>query len=119
MEMVERALRENPGIGNDVLRERATDIDASIAELSPRSFNARYPLQVKRKLAAEEDSDSEERPPSAEGAGESHRRQTIRSTLLEFAKAVAGAEGRGDVIDVLRDVDSYVDRALERSGAAG
>lgn len=106
MEMVESALRENPSISNDELQERAADIDSSVGELSARSFNARYPLQVKRRLSAEEQRET------AEATGKEDRRAVVRNALLEFAKEVAGAEDRGRVIDVLRDVDEYVERVL-------
>lgn len=105
MEMVEEVLRENPDVSNDELQERASEIAPRIGELSPRSFNARYPLQVKRKLSRE----GEER----DASHEQDLRAKIRSTLLDFAKDVVGAEDRGAAIDVLRDVDQYIDRVME------
>lgn len=51
--MIEEALRKDADISNRILQERAAEIDSSIGDLSARSFNARYPLQVKRRLAAE------------------------------------------------------------------
>lgn len=107
LEMVEEALRKNPDVSNDELQERASEIDPRVGELSPRSFNARYPLQVKRKLAGEK----KEEP--AEAAGEEELRASVRQTLLDFAKDVAGAEDRGAVIDVLTNVDEYVDSIVQ------
>lgn len=108
MEMVEEALREDPDVSNDELQERASEIDPRIGELSPRSFNARYPLQVKRRLAGEQQ--EEEKPTGDAGADE--LRSAVRETLLDFAKDVAGAEDRVAVIDVLTNVDEYVDRVM-------
>lgn len=108
MEMVEEALRENPDVSNDELQERASEIDPRIGELSPRSFNARYPLQVKRKLAAE----SENEEPVDEG-GEGKLRATVRTTLLDFARDVASAEDRGQVVELVEKVDEYVDRVVD------
>lgn len=105
MEMVEEALREDPDVSNEELQERAAGIDPRIGELSPRSFNARYPLQVKRKLAAEKEE------AGSEGGGD--LRSALRTELLAFAKAVAAAEDRGEVIDVIEDVDEYVDRVMD------
>lgn len=108
MEMVEQTLRQNPDVSNDELQERASEIDPRIGELSPRSFNARYPLQVKRKLAAEEGEEEE----TTDTAGEEELRSAVRETLLDFAKDVAGAEGHGKLMDVVMNVDEYVDRVM-------
>lgn len=110
MEMVEEAIRENPDVSNEELQERASEIDPRIGELSPRSFNARYPLQVKRKLKQEE---QEGQDGSEESSRSENLRAAIRAELLSFAKAVVGAQDRGKVIDVLEDVDEYVDRVIE------
>lgn len=109
MEMVEEALREDPEVSNDELQERAAEIDPRIGELSPRSFNARYPLQVKRQLAAEKEDEEES---AAEKAGSAELRAALREALIEFAGAVAGADDRGEVVDVLTGVDEYVDRVM-------
>ena len=52
IQLIERALKKNLNISNAELQEQAKKIDKTVSELSPRSFNARYPLQVKRKLSA-------------------------------------------------------------------
>lgn len=110
LEMVEEALRENPEVSNDELQERASEIDPRIGELSPRSFNARYPLQVKRKLAAEKEDEEAE-----DSSGSAGLREATREELLAFARAVVGAEDRGEVIDVLDSVDEYVENVMERA----
>lgn len=107
MEMVEGALGENPEISNDELQKRAAEIDPRIGELSPRSFNARYPLQVKRKLKQEE----KEKTPARKSEGDGLE-AAVRSELLQFARDVAGADDRARMIEVLENVDEYVDRVM-------
>lgn len=110
MEMIEEELRENPDVSNDVLQEKAAEIDPRIGELSPRSFNARYPLQVKRKLKQEEKENAPTRKTKGDGL-----EAAVRAELLQFAKDVAGAGDRAKVIDVLTNVDEYVDRVMEKA----
>lgn len=81
----------------------ADDADARTAgERRPRSSTDRTQARG-RKMAVDRSrapSDSEE------------QREVVREALLDFAKAVAGADDRGDVIDVLTGVDEYVDRVV-------
>lgn len=42
-------------------------------------------------------------------------RSAAREVLLDFARAVAGAEDGAEMIDVLASVDEYVDRVLKES----
>lgn len=167
MEMVEEALREDPDVSNEQLQERAAEIDPRVGELSPRSFNARYPLQVKRKRAAEQQREEgglrerimkrvrelvekgedfstqqiQERVAEyvpkvkdlstrefhtryakrimeklsgkkvrTEVSGEF--RSALRDTLIDYAKDVSAAEDRGEVIQLVENVDEYVDRVM-------
>lgn len=112
MEMVEEAIRENPDVSNEELQERASEIDPRVGELSARSFNARYPLQVKRTLAAERE---EEQETAAVKQDAAKLRAVVRETLLDFAKAVAGAEDRDEVIRLVESVDEYVDQVVHKA----
>mgnify|MGYP006296856447 CR=1 FL=1 len=115
MEMVERELRENRDVSNRHLKRKAEEIDEGISELSTRQFHARYPLQVKRKLSSVKSEVEEKRGDGSRAPRESdERRDAVREALLDFAKAVAGARDRGEVIDVLTDVDEYVDRVVRK-----
>lgn len=110
MEMVEEALRKDPDVSNGELQERASEIDPRIGQLSARSFNARYPLQVKRKL------NQEEKQRAAAGKAKGNGLEAaVRTELIQFARDVAGAEDRAKVIDVLTSVDEYVDRVMEEA----
>jgi len=48
------------------------------------------------------------RPPRSATGGDS--RSAVRSILLEFAREVAAAEGKADIIGVVGRVDTWVDR---------
>ncbi|HUF14052.1 MAG TPA: hypothetical protein VMN78_13190 [Longimicrobiales bacterium] len=50
MAMVEKELQADPEISNEDLRTKAEKLDEGVARMSARQFNARYPLQVKRRL---------------------------------------------------------------------
>ncbi len=114
-QMIEEALDEDPEISNDELQERAAEIDPAIGDLTARSFHARYPLQVKRQMTAGRKK-NEESGDEAEGTGErGELRSAAREALIDFARAVAGAGDRGEVIDVLTSVDEYVDRVMEKA----
>jgi hypothetical protein len=39
-------------------------------------------------------------------------RDAVRSLLLQFARDIAGAEGKADVVEVIGEVDSWVDRVV-------
>lgn len=116
-EMIEEALEVDPEVSNDELQERAAEIDPSVADLSARSFHARYPLQVKRQMTADRKKEREQETEKGEtpAAKKEEVREAVRKTLLDFAKDVAGADDRGEVIDVLTSVDEYVDRVLEKA----
>lgn len=110
--MIEETLSEDPEISNAELQEKAAEIEPSIADLSTRSFHARYPLQVKRRMSADRGEDGEDGGRD-EAAEREELRAVVRQTLLDFARDVAGAGDRGEVIEVLTGVDEYVDRVME------
>lgn len=105
MEVVEDAISENPDISVEALQARAAEVDPSVSDLSPRSFNARYPLQVRRRL-------SQEGSTSSEDSTFNGTRSDIRAALLDFARDVVSAGDRGEVIEVVNNVDDYVGRIM-------
>ena len=122
MGFVERILDQEPEIRLEDLYERAKEFKRSVGRLSKRQFNARYPLQVKRRraLAARkrEPVARRGRTPSSRRGPRSGRpaetsRDTIRQVLLQFASDIAAAEERKDLVKVLAAVDLYVDRVLD------
>ena len=126
MSMVRKELKKNPDIETGTLFEKAKEIDGSLKDLSLRQFHARYPLQVKRKMSSakgrkkkkksgrKKQSKSRSRTRSAAPAsdGDGGSREAVRAGLLSFARDVAAAEGKADLIGVLTSVDDYVDDVL-------
>ncbi len=54
MAAVERAIKKEPKISSADLFLKVTKRHESVRDLSLRQFNARYPLQVRRRIAAKE-----------------------------------------------------------------
>jgi len=112
MKMVEEELKRDPSINTKDLFQKAVKLDKSIGELSARQFNALYPLQVKRRLAP--------RRTRAATATQARRRTAdraaVRNVLLQFAMAIADAEDTADVIEVIGNVDKYVDQVVAAAG---
>jgi hypothetical protein len=139
MEFVETALDRDPDIQLHELFRQARGVSDSIQGLSKRQFNARYPLQVKRRRAqaagrknrvAKKKVQPEGRPRRSREASKAagHRpasktdahfeptaRDNVRQVFLRFATDIVGAEERKDLVKVLANVDEYVDRVLKGS----
>ncbi len=121
MEMVRQELSDDPDAENKDLYAKAKKIDPSVDDLSLRQFHARYPLQVKRKMAqSRRDRKKSRGAKKATGSGGggtggsgSVDRETIRSTLLRFARDVSAADGKAEMIDILSSVDDYVDDVVD------
>ncbi len=118
-EFVEATLAANPGITNADLFAGAKEIDPAIAELSPRQFHAKYPLQVKARLArATAPKRRTPRKPKAPAAATtaapaapsaaSGDPRAVRRLLLDLAKELANAESQADTIEVMVRLDDYV-----------
>ncbi|MDE0357882.1 MAG: hypothetical protein OXN92_09075, partial [Gammaproteobacteria bacterium] len=119
MEYVERTLEANPGIANADLFAGAREIDPSVGQLTGRQFHARFPLQVKARLArvaapepmpppepeapAVEETSAEDVPPGKEADP-----VAVRRLLLDLAKELASAESKAEVIEVMARLDDYV-----------
>jgi hypothetical protein len=122
MSFVESVLDEDPDIQLQDLFERTKEFKGGIAELSKRQFNARYPLQVKRRRALAARKAQGERPRKARVTEKDASvvaihldasRGAVRQVLLRFAMDLAAAEERKELVKVLADVDRYVDHILE------
>jgi hypothetical protein len=117
MEVVEAELKKDPDISNPELLEKAKKVDPAVAELTPRQFNATYPLQVKRAMKPRRRTQKKTSKATprrgtkrAESGGD---RDRVRTELLALAKDVANAQGKGDVVDVIAGIDRYVDRVIK------
>jgi len=122
MKFVGDTLKKNPQIQLEDLFQRTKEVHTSIRTLSKRQFNARYPLQVKRRRALATRGKGAH-PRSAP----QHRRRTkkkapvpsdeprdvVRHVFLQFATDITAAEERKDLVKVLAGVDHYVDQVLK------
>lgn len=111
MEMIEAEIKKNPDISNPELFEKAKSIDKGVSTLSPRQFNAMYPLQVKR--AMKPSRPKRKRAKRRAGGNSTGNRDKVREVLLSLARDVADAQGKGDVVDVVAGIDGYVDRVMK------
>ena len=85
LEMVERELKKDPKVSGAVLQEKARSINKEEAELSPRSFNARYPLPLRRKL-------------SGKNGG---RKKAAKKKAVPRRRAAGAARSSGSLQDLL------------------
>ena len=141
---VEEELKKNPSASLDELWAKAKQASPGVGRLDRRQFNARYPLQVKRRLlqaaggkrkrrrgrkakaAAEAPARRRllgrprGRPRKAASSGDSTSsaaRDAVREALLGFASdVVSAADSPKQLIKVLSGVDSYVDRVTKALG---
>ena len=127
MEFVERELKKNPKIGSSDLFKKAKKVSRSVSGMTIRQFHAKYPLQVKRRLApkkprkpakARKPRQSPARKPTRRRAAKTAggNRDAIRVVLLSFAKDLSAAESQLATIEVLANLDKYVDRVVKAAG---
>ena len=126
MEYVERTLEANPGIANADLFAGAREIDPSVGQLTGRQFHAKYPLQVKARLAKAaapkpktppepEVPTAEEATAPEEPSAETGDPVAVRRLLLDLAKELASAESTAEVIEVMARLDDYVAKIMEKA----
>jgi hypothetical protein len=122
MKFVEDTLEKSPGIQLEELFQRTKEFSSSMGKLTKRQFNARYPLQVKRRRALAAKRKGGVGPKKAGPGRRSSRkvsvpsaapRDLVRAVLLQFATDIAAAEERKDLVKVLAGVDHYVDEVLK------
>jgi hypothetical protein len=162
MAMIEAELAKDPSISNEALLQKAKKVDRSVGQLSARQFNARYPLQVKRRKDGPSAGKKTRRSGKAKstaakgagakagkgrttktkaksaansgggrgrkktsGAGSGRRaapsagggdRDAVRKILLDYARKVSAANSMTDMVDLVMDVDRYVDRVMKAAG---
>ena len=93
MEFVERELKKNPEIGSSDLFKRAKKVSRTVSGMTIRQFHAKYPLQVKRRLAPKKSRKLRAKPgkprkpaPRRTMKAPTANREAIRAILLNFAK---------------------------------
>jgi len=110
MERVRARIERDPNVTNQELYEMAVEIDPSIEELTLRQFHARFPLQVKRQRAA---ADELARLQGGAPPREEIDREGVRRALVRFARDLTAASGTPRMVDLLTEVDSYVDEIVD------
>lgn len=129
MQFVKDELKKTPEIATSDLFEKAKDFDAGVKQLTLRQFNARFPLQVKRKQSlaqgggrrkassGKSSSDGATRRTSGRRRTKrSVRRDDVRKVFLKFAAELTEAEERRELVRVLASVDDHVDEVMEAAG---
>ncbi len=133
MQLVETELKINPKATAKELQQKAKAVSAAVGKLSVRQFHAKYPLQVRRKLAPKKPRRAAPKKPrraapkkprraapkkprraapTARAARGQVNREAIRNTLMTFAKDVSAAEGKSETIAVLGNLNKYIDAIL-------
>jgi hypothetical protein len=114
MSLVEQELAKNPDVAVTELFEKAKSASPEMKKLTLRQFNARFPLQVKRKKNRAAGGGKRRRATQRrKGRGSEIDRDAVRSAFLSFAMAVTAAEEKKDLVKVLAGVDRYVDDAIK------
>lgn len=121
MQFVKDELKAHPDVETSELFERAKKVDPSVKKLSLRQFNARYPLQIKRRQTLSRPGRKrQKRTPSRtqtrSRSAASGNRDQVRDVFLRFASDLSSAEDRKDLVQVVARVDRYVDDALKAAG---
>jgi len=118
---VEELLLQDPSISMDALYEQISTAFPKVGELDRRQFNARYPLQIKRRLARESGATGAPRTRTRGGSPRKRQarlrsREQIREIVMGFAVSLAGAEGRSELVQAFTSVDEVVDRIVQAAG---
>jgi hypothetical protein len=114
MAFVEKELGKNPDIKTSDLHDKAKSVDASIGKLTLRQFNARFPLQVKRKQRMTKGRRRKSRASTPRGRARAQgNRDAVREVFVRFATDLSKAEQKPDLVRVLAAMDRYVDDAIK------
>ncbi len=118
MEFVTKELQANPKQTTTELFEKAKKVDTGVGKLSLRQFNARFPLQIKRKQSLAAGGTRRRASRSRRGGvrGREAQRLAVRDVFLKFATDLSSAEERKDLVTVLAKVDQYVNDAMKAAG---
>ncbi len=117
MQFIEKELKINPKATAKELQQKAKAVSEAVGKLSVRQFHAKYPLQVRRKLALKKPRRAAPKKPrraapKARAARGQVNREAIRNTLMTFARDVSAAEGKSETIAVLGKLDNYINAII-------
>lgn len=108
--MVERELKKDPKVSGAELQKKARRINKAEAELSLRSFNARYPLAVRRKLSGRT---------GGRKKGAATKRKTVGSGISSDHSLALGSLIEKHIRDAKATLDGTLDAALKKAGKNG
>ena len=108
--MVERELKKDPKVSGDVLQETARSINKEEAELSGRSFNARYPLPVRKKLSGRT---------GRRKKGAAKKGRAVSSGISSDHALALGSLIEKHIRDAKATLDVTLDAALKKAGKSG
>jgi len=116
MGFVTKALLEEPEPPVGELYERARTLDPGVAGMSLREFNARFPLQIRRREALERPGRRKSMRSKAlrqrKAADEDRRRAAVRGVLLRFAVELSEADGPAELVRVMAGLEAWVDETV-------
>ena len=97
------------------LHKKAKKVSRTVSGMTIQQFHAKYPLQVKRRLDPKKPRKPPARKPARRRAAKAAvgDRDAIRVVLLGFAKDLSAAESQTATIEVLANLDRYIDRVLK------
>jgi hypothetical protein len=132
LDRVQQELEKDASISSRQLHEIAQGVDKSIGSLSLRQFNAGYVLPHKRKkggrkrtgatrgrkVAGRRTAGKATATPrgakrSTGSSSGDRQRDGVRQALLQLARDVASADDGAKLVDVVGNLDPYVDRVLK------
>ncbi len=123
MEFVERELKKNPEIGSSDLFKKAKKVSRTVSGMTIRQFHAKYPLQVKRRLAPQEVPEAEgqawetaEACPSSDDESSHGQPRGHPSDPAQLREGSSVADSQSATIEVLASLDKYVDRVVKAAG---
>ena len=145
IDFVRDELKKDPGLGSRTLYERAQRVDSTVANESLRQFHGRYVLPIKREkgrggrrgrkgptkavtaktarsapapVTRERPVAAKQSPPKRATVRDDGNagRDGIRRTLIRFAQeVVAAAESPSRMVDVMGNIEKYVDEVVRRA----
>ena len=114
MQFIEKELKINPKATAKELQQKAKAVSEAVGKLSVRQFHAKYPLQIRRKLAPKK---PRRAAPKAKAAPKKPRRAAPKKPRRAAPKARAAAVGSGRRVLTTSPASSPASRVANRSGS--
>lgn len=121
MALVEHEPARNPDTSTQDLYERAKAEHPAVASMTLRQFNARFPLQIKRRKTLPQPRRRSRAAAVRRKIQATHGHEGVRGVFLRFTEDLTSAQAKKGLVRVLANADRYVEDAIEASemGAYG